>query len=153
MLVQIQSSALVRPDGVAERIGPSEGPGPGSNPGRDTDSRSLRVCRIARQSSKLQDEVQLLGGLLRDLRPRGVLDWHATLRRLRSRFDSWRGRLTLEPDGTAAACKAALQWVRLPPASLTNKTTGSSGKVSMSSGQRRTDPLLGVGQVRSVHGF
>ena len=81
------------PDGVAERIGPSEGPGPGSNPGRDTDSRSLRVCRIARQSSKLQDEVQLLGGLLRDLRPRGVLDGHATLRRLRSRFDSWRGRL------------------------------------------------------------
>ena len=33
------------------------------------------------------------GGLLKDLRPRGVLDWHATLRRLRSRFDSWRGRL------------------------------------------------------------
>ena len=51
------------------------------------------MCRIARQSSKLQDEVQLLGRLLRDLRPRGVLDGHATLRRLRSRFDSWRGRL------------------------------------------------------------
>lgn len=91
MLVQIQSSALC-PDGVAECIGPSEGPGPGSNPGRDTHSRSLRVCRIARQSSKLQDEVQLLGGLLSDLRPRSVLDGHATLRRLRSRFDSWRGR-------------------------------------------------------------
>jgi hypothetical protein len=27
--------------------------------------------------------------------------------------------MTLEPDGTAAACKAAFQWVRLPPASLT----------------------------------
>ena len=27
--------------------------------------------------------------------------------------------LTLEPDGTAAACKAAFEWVRLPPASLT----------------------------------
>ena len=80
------------PDGVAERIVPSEGSGPGSNPGRDTDSRSLRVWRIARQFSKLHDEVQLLGGLLRDLRPRGVLDWHATLRRLRSRFDFWRGR-------------------------------------------------------------
>jgi hypothetical protein len=26
--------------------------------------------------------------------------------------------VTLEPDGTAAAGKAALQWVRLPPASL-----------------------------------
>src|SRR3954463_755295 len=79
----------------------------------------MRVCRTARQSSKLQDEVQLLGGLLRDLRPRGVLDWHATLRRLRFRFDSWRGRLTLEPDGTAADCKAVIQWVRLPSASLT----------------------------------
>ena len=78
------------PDGVAECIGPSEGPGPGSNPGRDT---GLRVCRIARQFSTLQDEVRLLGGLLRQLRPRSVLDGHATLRRLRSRFDSWRGRL------------------------------------------------------------
>ena len=27
--------------------------------------------------------------------------------------------MTLEPDGTAAACKAAFEWVRLPPASLT----------------------------------
>jgi hypothetical protein len=80
------------PDCVADCTRLSEGRSPGSSPGRDTDSRSLRVCRIARQSSKLQDEVQLLGGLLRDLRPRGVLDWHATLRRLRSRFDSWRGR-------------------------------------------------------------
>ena len=62
------------PDGVVECIGPSEGPGPGSNPGRDTDSRSLRVCRSARQFSKLHTtnrihavgaRVQLLGGLLR----------------------------------------------------------------------------------------
>src|SRR5262245_34203592 len=53
-------------------------------------TESLSACRsdAARQFSKLQDEVQLLGGLLRDLRPRGVLDGHATLRRLRSRFDS-----------------------------------------------------------------
>lgn len=32
-------------------------------------------------------------------------------------------KTTLEPDGTAAACKAALQWVRLPPASLTKQAT------------------------------
>jgi hypothetical protein len=35
MLVQIQSSALWHPDSVADRIGLSEGPGPGSTPGRD----------------------------------------------------------------------------------------------------------------------
>ena len=64
--VRLLALVLFYPDGVAERIGLSEGPGPGSNPGRDTDSsRSLRVCRIAQPSSKLQDEVQLLGGLLR----------------------------------------------------------------------------------------
>jgi hypothetical protein len=33
--------------------------------------------------------------------------------------------VTLEPDGKAAACKAALQWVRLPPASLDCSTAGS----------------------------
>ena len=32
---------------------------------------------------------------------------------------------TLEPDGTAAACKAASKWVRLPPASLDCSTAGS----------------------------
>ncbi len=40
MLVQIQSSALSktrRPDSVVDRIEPSEGLGPGSNPGRDTE--------------------------------------------------------------------------------------------------------------------
>ena len=29
--------------------------------------------------------------------------------------------MTLEPDGTAAACKAVFEWVRLPPASLRSK--------------------------------
>ena len=33
--------------------------------------------------------------------------------------------VTLEPDGTAAACKAAFEWVRLPPASLDYSTAGS----------------------------
>src|SRR4051794_12812973 len=37
MLAPIQSSALeLNPDGVADCIGLSEGPGPGSNPGRDS---------------------------------------------------------------------------------------------------------------------
>jgi hypothetical protein len=54
--------------------------------------------------------------------------------------------MTLEPDGTAAACKAAFEWVRLPPASLVARTRGYSSKVSMSSGQRRTNPPIGVGQ-------
>src|SRR5262249_33458540 len=50
MLVRIQSSALerVNPDGVADCIGPSEGPGPGSSPGRDTERQSVsRVCRMS----------------------------------------------------------------------------------------------------------
>jgi hypothetical protein len=61
MLVRIQPSALDGPDSVADGIGPSEGPGPGSTPGRDM---VLRVCWTARQSSKLQDEVRFLGGAL-----------------------------------------------------------------------------------------
>ncbi len=36
MLVRIQPSALDCPNGVADGIGLSEGPGPGSTPGRDT---------------------------------------------------------------------------------------------------------------------
>jgi hypothetical protein len=89
---------------------------------------SLRNCKTGFNSS---------AGCLEKLRPRGVLDWHATLRRLRSRFDSWRGRSlglrlvasfgrseqnehfsslgtqvsclpsTLKPTGQAAVCKAA----------------------------------------------
>ena len=49
--------------------------------------------------------------------------------------------MTLEPDGTAAACKAAFEWVRLPPASLTIQlrvqTTSSNGD------DVRTFPSLG----------
>ena len=41
--------------------------------------------------------------------------------------------LTLEPDGTAAACKAAIKWVRLPPASF--ECNYKQGLTSL--GQRR----------------
>ena len=71
------------------RIRPSEGLGPGSSPGRDT-RKVLGVCRT-----------------------------HPTPRRSWTRFDSWRGHSTTsEPDGSATACKAACDWVRLPPTSL-----------------------------------
>ena len=71
---------------------------------------ALRVCRIAWQSSKLPDEVRFLGGALkrntslecggfaRD--PAKVED---QVRLLARTLDD----LALEPDGKAAACKAA----------------------------------------------
>ena len=53
------------PDGVTDRIRPSEGRGPGSNPGRDADwTLGPASVAEARQSSKLPDEVRLLGGAL-----------------------------------------------------------------------------------------
>ena len=92
-----------------DRIGPSEGPDPGSSPGRDTWKASpvgvpdrmavletagrgsiprrgtemkhvLGVLRIARDPAKVEDQVRLLARTLNDL--------------------------ALEPDGKAAACKA-----------------------------------------------
>ena len=111
ILVRIQSSALlICPDGVADRIGPSEGPGPGSSPGRDIGLKiALRVCRIARQRSKLQDGVRLLGeALIIRYCPRSVADSHATLRRSRARFNSWRGHLLFcSPDEGGALCATA----------------------------------------------
>ena len=63
---------------------------------------------IARQSSKLSDEVRFLDrALLENIRPWSVTDLHATLRRSKTRFDSWQGHwfdVTLEPDGTATGC-------------------------------------------------
>ncbi len=71
---------------------------------------ALRVCRIARQSSKLQDEVRFLGGALNENMssecggfardPAKVEDQVRLLARTLN-------DLALEPDGTAAACKAA----------------------------------------------
>ena len=57
------------------------------------------MLRIARDPAKVEDQVRLLARTLNDL--------------------------ALEPDGKAAACKAALKWVRLPPASLTVQLPGS----------------------------
>jgi hypothetical protein len=111
-------------DGVTDRIGPSEGPGPGSNPGRDTAKQDgaqfcpagvlermaafeaagrgsnprrgtdvvregniaivLGVWWIARDPAKVEDQVRIL---MRTLSATCV---------------------TSEPDGKAAACKAAL---------------------------------------------
>ena len=74
-------------------------------------TQALRVCRIAWQSSKLPDEVRFLGGALnrktssecggfaRD--PAKVEDQVRLLARTLN-------DLALEPDGKAAACKAAL---------------------------------------------
>jgi hypothetical protein len=58
-----QWAALI-PDGVADRIGPSEGPGPGSSPGREIYLTCPASVPEARQPSKLQDEVRFLGGEL-----------------------------------------------------------------------------------------
>jgi hypothetical protein len=48
-------------------------------------------------------------GITAVLRPRSVTDWHTTLRRSGTRFNSWRGHvsflsMTLEPDGQATGC-------------------------------------------------
>jgi hypothetical protein len=55
----------------------------------------LGVLRIARDSAKVEDQVQFPARTLINMAP--------------------------EPDGTATACKAVLKWVRLPPAPLTTR--------------------------------
>ena len=90
MLVRTQSSALLKnyrsgplpgligqraaliPDVVTDRIGPSEGPGPGSTPGRDTLRFALRVCRQ-----------------------------HGSLRSCKTRFDSSAGNKSVGATGVA----------------------------------------------------
>src|SRR5262249_16753409 len=62
MLVQLQSSALQRPDSVADRIGPSEGPGPGSTPGRDT---AQRMCLASVTDSTAAFEAASRGSIPR----------------------------------------------------------------------------------------
>lgn len=99
MLVQVQSSALgVRPDGVADRTGPSEGPG--SIPGRDTRRKS---------PAGVPDSTTVFGTARRGSIPRRGTDYrtssecggilHATLRRSMTRFDSWRGHCGLPSMG------------------------------------------------------
>jgi hypothetical protein len=73
-----------------------------------------------------------------------VPDPHATLRRLKTRFNSWRGHfpvVTLEPDGTAAACKAARSGFDSRRCLLrSNFKQGQTGRV-----QRRAT-FRGIGQ-------
>src|SRR5437868_15203641 len=77
----------------------------------------------ARQPSKLQDEVRFLGGALNE-KVLGVWWRHATLRRSKTRFDSWRGQLICEVNDAGARrsgnrLQSGFKRVRLPPASLT----------------------------------
>ena len=70
---------------------------------------SPRVCRTARRPSKPRDRVRLPGGVSFGTftTSSGCEGSHATLRRSRARFDSWRGhalRMMLEPDGQATGC-------------------------------------------------
>ena len=75
------------------------------------DRVALRVCWSARQSSKLPDEVRFLGGALNETNVLGV--WRSLARDPAQVEDQVRllaktlDNLALEPDGTAAACKAA----------------------------------------------
>ncbi len=86
----------------------SEGHGPGSSPGRDTDA--LRVCRIARQSSKLPDEVQFLGRVLESNMSSGcaglAYDFAKVVDQVRFLARTLDERRRSQ-DGTAAARKAA----------------------------------------------
>ena len=113
MLARIQSSALGCPDGVVDGTRASEARSPGSTPGRDTgsDENALRVCRMSTAvlETARRGSIPRRGAGDNDICPRSVPDSHATLRRSKARFNSWRGHLidsTLEPDGTATACKA-----------------------------------------------
>ena len=78
--------------------------GRGSIPRRGAETKYvLGVLRIARDPAKVEDQVRLLARTLNDM--------------------------ALEPDGKATACKAVMNWVRPPPASLIRP------------GQRRTRPV------------
>ena len=71
---------------------------------------ALRVCRIAWQSSKLPDEVRFLGGALNE-NVLGVLRIARDSAKVEDQVRLLARTLNdvaLEPDGKAAACKAAL---------------------------------------------
>jgi hypothetical protein len=111
-------------DGVTERIGPSEGPGPGSNPGRDicntteapassrwrlagsvSHSRKTRVVQAARRADGVSRRVLLK--FVVDTRPAGVLDRMAAFeaagrgsnpRRGTERVGHWEGEAALHKN-------------------------------------------------------
>ena len=69
---------------------------------------ALRVCRTAWQSSKLPDEVRFLGGALERMSSEcgGFARDPAKVEDQVRRLARTLMELALEPDGTAAACKA-----------------------------------------------
>ena len=104
MLVRIQPSALFarsRPDGVADGIGLSEGPGPGSTPGRDTQKSpasvldSTAVFETARRGSIPRRGINVLGVWRIAYDPAKVGDQVRLLTRM---------LMTLELDGQATGC-------------------------------------------------
>jgi hypothetical protein len=91
-----------RPASVLDSTADFESARRGSIPRRAAELQHvLGVCRIARDSAKVEDQVRFLARILKSL--------------------------TLEPDGTATGCghrRAALvrsKWVRFPPASFTGR--------------------------------
>lgn len=97
-LVQIQVGILIQPASVPDCTAVLETARRGSTPRRAATRFSSSGCAgLAFNPAKVEVQVRFLARTL----------------------------MTLEPDGTAAACKAALQWVRLPPASLDCSTAGS----------------------------
>ena len=97
-LVQVQVGMLETwPVGVPDSMTASEADHPAGGARTRFDSWTgyllygLRVCRIARQTSILQDGVRFLGRLLNYNTSSECAGTHATLRRSQTRFDSWRG--------------------------------------------------------------
>ena len=91
-LVQFQVGILTQPASVPDRTAVLETARRGSTPRRAAARFTSSGCAgWARNPAKVEVQVRFLARTLVK---------------------------TLEPDGTAAACKAAFQWVRLPPASL-----------------------------------
>ena len=113
---------------------------------------ALQVYRIARQTTNLQDGVRFLGGVLKrrvtvygpDIVALRLREGRRPLSRSERRLIT---RMALEPDGTAAACKAVSSGF-----DSHRRLFGSK----IRPGQRRTPPCPlteAVGDVCSVHGF
>ena len=86
------------------------------------------MCRTARQSSELQDEVQFLGGALNENTSSECGGFARDPAKVEDQVRLLARTLTttaLEPAGTATACKAVMKWVRFPPAPLTVQLPGS----------------------------
>ena len=111
---------------------------------------ALRVCRTARQPSKLPDEVRFLGGALKgntSLECAGLARDPAKVEDQVRFLARTLENVALEPNGKAAACKAASSGF-----DSHRRLLGSKIRLA----QRRTPhcpPAEAVGDVRSAHGF